>query len=157
MWTRTLLAFALMGTLSSCTTEQEPRPETPEDPELASLMGRWQLDVDTREWVPLACVVLNIDDVDNASIEVIEEGSDVVVRLLGTPATSFVGSFREHMFSGRQILATTETGRFCGRETPVRLTLQLERGDPDRLRGTWQTPDCDICPDRRFEAVRAAG
>jgi len=151
-----IAAFSL-SLLVGC--RQEPAPSLPPDaPEaevsVASLLGRWQLDADTREWVPRACVVLNVDDLDNAAIEVAEDGGEVVVRLLGAPSIPFVGRYQERTFDGRQILPTTATGRFCGPETVVRLLLRLERGDPDALRGTWQTPECDVCPDRHFGAVR---
>jgi hypothetical protein len=53
--------------------------------------------------------------------------------------------------------ARRANGRFCGAETAVRLRLRLERGDPDALRGTWETPHCDVCPDRTFAAYREGG
>jgi hypothetical protein len=145
------LALLLVLLAGGCRQERPP-PEA--DGEAASLLGRWRLDAETREWVPRACVVLTVDDLENAAIEIAQEGGQAVVRLLGTPPTPFTGSLRDRTFDGRQILPTSETGRFCGRETAVILRLRLERGDPDGLRGTWQTPDCGVCPDRPFGATR---
>jgi len=155
---RYAIAALSLSLLVGCRQEPTPPPppDTPEaEVSVASLLGRWQLDADTREWVPRACVVLNVDDLGNAAIEVAEDGGEVVVRLLGAPSIPFVGRYLERAFDGRQILPTNENGRFCGNETVVRLRLRLERGDPDALRGMWQTPDCDVCPDRHFGALRA--
>jgi hypothetical protein len=142
----------LLVLLAGGCRQEAPTPGA--EGEGTSLLGHWRLDAVTREWVPRACVVLAVGDLENAAIEVSEEGEQAVVRLLGTPPTTFTGSLRERTFDGRQILPTSETGRFCGRETAVILRLRLERGDPDALRGTWETPDCGVCPDRPFGATR---
>jgi hypothetical protein len=155
---RNALALILILMLG-CREESTPSPaptgpsEAPED--VTSLLGTWRLDAETRDWIPRACVVLTVADPATASIEVVEEGSHVVVRLLATPSIPFTGRFRDQTFEGRQILATTASGRFCGSQTAVRLQLGLDRGDASVLSGTWSTPDCDVCPDRRFVAHRS--
>jgi len=156
---RTAIALILILMLG-CREESTPSPapigptQAPED--VTSLLGTWRLDAETREWIPRACVVLTVADPATASIEVAEEGSHVVVRLLATPSIPFTGRFRDGTFDGRQILPTTSTGRFCGSQTAVRLRLRLDRDDASVLSGTWSTPpDCDVCPDRLFVAHRS--
>lgn len=120
-----------------------------------SLLGTWHLDVETQEWLPRACIVLDFDADQAAAFEVERRGDEYRVRLNDRRGTTFHGGVREGRFDGRQLLPTTTTGRFCGSNTAVLLRLNLRGSEPGTLRGTWQTPDCSVCPDRDFGAVRA--
>lgn len=120
------------------------------------MLGHWLLDEDTRDWLPRACVVLDIRNTDEASLELIHVEDEALVRLNDVRATTFAGPIQTRNFTGRQLLPTTSTGRFCGSEIIVQLRMRLVSGDPDRLEGVWQTPGCELCPDRRFGAVRVS-
>lgn len=136
-----------------------PADEPPDDAGLTvtdefPLLGHWLLDEETREWLPRACVVLDIRNTDEASLEILHVENDALVRLNDVRETTFAGPIRARSFTGRQLLPTTSTGRFCGGEITVRLRMHLVAGEPDRLQGVWQTPGCELCPDRRFGAER---
>jgi len=123
-------------------------------PDYESLLGTWQLDADTQDWLPRACVVLEYDDPRSAALEIERRDDEYRVRLTDRRGSTFHGHVRDGVFDGVQLLPTTPTGRFCGRRTNVRLRLNLRDREPGALRGVWQTPDCDVCPDRHFGATR---
>jgi hypothetical protein len=122
--------------------------------EYESLLGTWQLDVETQEWLPRACVVLDYEEPMEASFEIERRGEEYRVRLTDRRGTTFHGHVQEGVFDGRQLLPTSATGRFCGSNTMVRLRLILRGSEPGTLRGIWETPACDVCSDRHFGAER---
>lgn len=124
------------------------------DSEHESLRGTWELDAETREWVPRACVVLDFDPDREARFEIERRGEEYLVRLSDRRETTFHGRVRGGVFDGRQLLPTSQTGRVCGSAMAVHLRLDLRRQEPGTLRGTWGTPACVECPDRTFGAVR---
>jgi hypothetical protein len=158
--TRLLLAL-VAGGLAACTPdpgEGSQNGSAPDAPAGApapatDLVGTWVLDAGTQEWLPRACVVLDFDVPEQASFELSHQGGHLFVRL-GTPThTTWRSPARSRVFQGQQVLPTTQAGRFCGRETAVRLRLWAT--SPDTLVGVWKTPGCDVCPDRHFGATRA--
>lgn len=139
------MAVALAAGLVAC--------ESPSDYE--SLDGTWRLDAETQEWVPRACVILDFDPAREALFEVEQPGDEFRVRLNDRRGTTFHGTVRGGLFDGRQFLPTSPTGSVCGSTTPVHMRLNLRGQMPGTLTGTWRTPACPECPDRRFGAVRA--
>jgi len=122
--------------------------------EYESLLGTWQLDAATQEWLPRACVVLDFDADREPGFEIERRDDEYRVRLNDRRGTTFHGSLRDGIFDSRQLLPTTTTGRFCGGTTTLHLRLNLRGGEPGTLRGMWHTPDCGVCPDRDFGAMR---
>lgn len=122
--------------------------------EADALLGAWQIDAETQEWLPRSCVDLDFTDAATAFV-VARDGDEMTVRLGDRRETTFRGTFRDDLFDSRQLVPTSNTGRFCGPETTVRLRLDYRSAGPGALVGQWQTPDCDVCPDRRFGARRS--
>jgi hypothetical protein len=122
--------------------------------EAAGLLGTWEIDAETQEWLPRSCVDLDFADGATAFV-VSREGDEMTVRLGDRRQTTFRGTFRDYVFDSRQVVPTSATGRFCGSETTVRLRLDYRSAGPGALVGQWQTPDCEVCPDRRFGARRS--
>lgn len=118
----------------------------------SDLVGTWVLDDETQEWLPRACVVLDFASAEEATFDVAHEAEALHVRLNDPNRTTWRSSGYDTKFDARQILPTTKTGGFCGRETIVR--LRLRDAGPGVLTGVWQTPSCNVCPDRHFGAVR---
>lgn len=155
----TLLLIVLLGYLAGCNTDPgtgERRASAPTDTAAASsdsdLVGTWTVDAETQEWLPRACVVLDVSNPARATFDLTHEDDALYVHFRNPARTVWRSAVRNGAFEGLQILPTTETGRFCGRETPVRLELREVR--PGILRGVWRTPECDVCPDRHFGATR---
>ncbi|CAN5565521.1 hypothetical protein BH23BAC4_BH23BAC4_05610 [soil metagenome] len=127
------------------------RDGVPDPPEDSALVGTWVLDAETREWLPRACVVLDFEDPTFATFVASVQDEDLVVNLRDTRRTTWRGPVRGERFEAQQLLPTSPTGRFCGSETVVRLHLQIRNNE---FRGVWETPNCDVCPDRHFGAQR---
>jgi len=154
---RLALLPALAVGAASCGPEDEREraasgAASVETAEEAGLIGTWQLDAETREWLPRACVRLGFPDPATATFDVEQAGDEVVVRLNTPHRTAWRVRSRARGIEGQQVVPTTETGRFCGRETPV--WLRLRETSPGVLTGVWKTPECDVCPDRPFGATR---
>lgn len=139
-----LAALVLVAFLAGCGERSE----------YESLLGTWRLDSETQEWLPRACVLLDFGEDQEPGFEIEQRGEEYRVRLNDRRGTTFHGAVREGVFDSRQVLPTSSTGRFCGRNTTLLLRLNLRGGEPGTLRGMWQTPECGVCPDRNFGGER---
>ncbi len=154
---RCMALTALLVHLTGCSPEpatdgRDTSALADDAPAPSDLVGTWVLDRETQEWLPRACVLLDFASAEDATFDVTHEAEALYVTFNNADRTVWRSSVHDTRFDARQILPTTKTGGFCGRETIVR--LRLREAGPGVLNGVWQTPSCNVCPDRHFGATR---
>jgi hypothetical protein len=122
----------------------------------ATFAGEWSIDTETAEWLGRTCAYMEFEDDTNRRLEITRSNDDVVVLFNNRMATSFVGRQSGGRVSARQMIAATETGRFCGDPLLVQMQMSIRTIEPDILRVRWSLPNCDVCPDQRFTAQRVS-
>lgn len=120
-----------------------------------SLAHTWLLDDETRAWMERTCVDLTFAETTVAAVSIHVEDKQSVVQFNDVKQTRLVGTHGRRQLSVRQIIQTSEVGRFCGGQTTLDISWRVAKDRPDELVGRWATPACEVCPVRRFRAMRA--
>lgn len=116
--------------------------------------GRWQFDEETRVWMERTCVDIAFADTASAAVTIEVEDDRAQIRFSDVSRTRLGGTLRRGRLDARQLIPTSEVGRFCGRQTTIDISWRIAKNRPDEIVGRWATPGCDVCPERRFSASR---
>lgn len=116
--------------------------------------GTWTLDEETVDWLPRSCIDHAFDENSEPGFDILSQNDLLIVQFRNGYKTTWIGDIKNRRFTASQILRTSTSGRFCGSETRVRIQLKFTESESDSLTGIWQTPQCSVCPDRHFGAVR---
>jgi hypothetical protein len=112
----------------------------------------WQLDEKSHQAIVHQCVETDFTDTP-ATFILKRCGEDMLLQFNGqhhiwnSPAN-------KRYFYASQVLRSSTSGRLCGFQTEISIYFRLIGNDQSKIKGTWRTTHCDICPKVDFIAYR---
>lgn len=110
----------------------------------------WQLDVKTHQNIIHQCVVTDFKS-NPATFTLKRLGDDLLLQFNGMHYVWVSSAGKKHFYA-KQLMKSSNSGRFCGNHIEVSIYFIVTGSDQNQIKGIWRTVNCDFCPKIEFIA-----